>query len=446
MRLLGMSVVSYHRFTADFDEKKSVSSHDDVSPFTIGRSSQCSWSLPDPERVISSQHARIEQSNGQFLLFDTSTNGVFVNRSVTPLKKEHPHPLSDGDIVVIGDYEIKISLITQDASVQTVPENEVELNVAAAALAGVAGGNDVDFGVPAGQVVPTMAAASLDSTLNAGLNDAFALPHAVAIGVEAAPVVELPATPASTVNTAAVIPADWGSQFGTPSVAAIHTAEPDGPVPSQVTPISPLSQVPPSPNPLTDESGCLEAFLDGLGISAEQVAQENKALWWRNLGVITKDSLNGLMDSLHKRSEFKETSRINQTTFRRYENNPLKFSSDLDDLIHNLLERKSAGFLPPERAVKEAFYDLESHEAGLLAGVDGAVAALMKLLDPDLIVSRSDRSGGFLGRFQSLESPQHWNRYRQIYSELAKELNDGGKAFYFEDFSKAYEERLKKDE
>ncbi len=46
---------------------------------TIGRGSTCDWSLPDPQRHISSRHCEIKFRDGAYWLTDTSTNGTFVN-------------------------------------------------------------------------------------------------------------------------------------------------------------------------------------------------------------------------------------------------------------------------------------------------------------------------------------------------------------------------------
>jgi pSer/pThr/pTyr-binding forkhead associated (FHA) protein len=46
---------------------------------TVGRGEECSIQLPDPMRTVSTLHAKIERSWAGVFLYDTSTNGVFVN-------------------------------------------------------------------------------------------------------------------------------------------------------------------------------------------------------------------------------------------------------------------------------------------------------------------------------------------------------------------------------
>ncbi len=54
-----------------------------VSGGRIGRSQSNDWILPDPERYISSHHCSVQFRAGNWVLEDTSTNGVFVNGANT---------------------------------------------------------------------------------------------------------------------------------------------------------------------------------------------------------------------------------------------------------------------------------------------------------------------------------------------------------------------------
>ncbi|WP_269582315.1 type VI secretion system-associated FHA domain protein TagH [Roseibium sp. Sym1] len=76
--------------------------------FDIGRHEHLDWSLPDPQRVISGKHCEVRFEGGQFVLYDFSTNGTFLNGSQTRMDKAHV--LRSGDRVMIGDYIIAVSL------------------------------------------------------------------------------------------------------------------------------------------------------------------------------------------------------------------------------------------------------------------------------------------------------------------------------------------------
>lgn len=75
---------------------------------TIGRGPRNSWVLPDLN--VSGVHARISFNQSAFYLEDTSLNGVFVNASQNRLVRDQPHELKAGDRIVIGPYEIRVSI------------------------------------------------------------------------------------------------------------------------------------------------------------------------------------------------------------------------------------------------------------------------------------------------------------------------------------------------
>ena len=82
---------------------------------TIGRSLECDWPLPDSKRYISSKHAMIDYQSGCYYLVDLSRNGVYINGSNTPVGGGNPQRLFDGDVIRIGEFEIKVAIV-EDAS------------------------------------------------------------------------------------------------------------------------------------------------------------------------------------------------------------------------------------------------------------------------------------------------------------------------------------------
>ncbi|WHI44537.1 type VI secretion system-associated FHA domain protein TagH [Microbulbifer sp. VAAF005] len=77
---------------------------------SLGRSADNYWVLPDPDRVVSSKHAQISFAENQYFLVDTSTNGTYYNDSENPLGKGNQVPLKEGDLIVLGEYKLKVSL------------------------------------------------------------------------------------------------------------------------------------------------------------------------------------------------------------------------------------------------------------------------------------------------------------------------------------------------
>lgn len=77
--------------------------------FDIGRDSHLDWSLQDPNRHISGKHCEIRFENGQYALYDMSTNGTFLNGSSDRVKS--PQILRNGDRLNIGQYVIAVHVV-----------------------------------------------------------------------------------------------------------------------------------------------------------------------------------------------------------------------------------------------------------------------------------------------------------------------------------------------
>ena len=77
---------------------------------SVGRADSNDWVLPDPQRVVSSRHAEISFVENRYFLTDQSTNGTFHNQSSDPVGKGNRIPLADGDLVSLGDYQLKVSV------------------------------------------------------------------------------------------------------------------------------------------------------------------------------------------------------------------------------------------------------------------------------------------------------------------------------------------------
>jgi predicted component of type VI protein secretion system len=86
----------------------------------VGRSPVADWTLPDPERIVSKTHCRIDRDVSGFVLTDTSTNGVEIDNEVVGFGL--PRLLSDGNVVKLGDAVILVRL-EADAPLQELAQS-----------------------------------------------------------------------------------------------------------------------------------------------------------------------------------------------------------------------------------------------------------------------------------------------------------------------------------
>lgn len=105
-----LSINSFHKFTSEIQGEFEFSDNNVKDSIKLGRAESCDWILPDPERVVSSVHAELIRFGEDYLIRDLSTNGLFINRSVTPVGNGNEIKLNDNDIITFGEYEILVEL------------------------------------------------------------------------------------------------------------------------------------------------------------------------------------------------------------------------------------------------------------------------------------------------------------------------------------------------
>lgn len=395
---LSLKVNSFHKFTSEMKNEFIISDDNISNTVSFGRSEACDWQFPDPERVISNVHGEIIPFGGDYLIRDLSTNGIFLNHSVTALGLGNEIKINDNDVINFGDYEVVVVGINC-GNTTLLPDGDDNKFISNEA--------QNSFGVDINELLSQEPDHEAMFESNLGLSDDF---------------------------------------FDLESTSPISPCDPE---PSnmmrQSEPVSVESQPQHSEARSPLEAGHeMAAFLKGMGISSQMVPTQGRDAWFEQLGSSFTLLLSGLMETLHHRAAFKQSNRLNHTAFQRHENNPLKFSANVEDAIHNLYNRNSASFLGPLQSIEEAFDDIEKHEKALMHGVEGAVSGVMNLLEPSYIANQNFKVGVFDKLIPNNSSVNYWRRYEKIFVELSNEIQAGTSPFYLEDFAKSYEVALKK--
>ncbi len=111
------------------------------------------------------------------------------------------------------------------------------------------------------------------------------------------------------------------------------------------------------------------------------------------------------MDVLQSRQRIKDEFRMDMTTLKPTPNNPLKFSANVDDALHNLLVKRNAAYLGPVEAFEDAFDDVRNHQMAMLAGVRVAFEATLKAFDPERLQQEFEKHGKGVADFGAGEVP-----------------------------------------
>jgi type VI secretion system FHA domain protein len=184
----------------------------------------------------------------------------------------------------------------------------------------------------------------------------------------------------------------------------------------------------------------LRSVLEGAGLDPEDVTPDLA----RNFGEILRVVVAGVMEVLQARHNVKDEFRMRITQFRPADNNPLKFSANVDDALHNLLVKRNAAYLKPVEAFDDAFDDLRHHQLAMLAGMRMAFEAMLSEFAPERLQEQFDRQlkrGSLLNVAPKL---RYWDFYRDLHEELLKDPEVTFRRLFGDAFAKAYEEQLKR--
>jgi type VI secretion system FHA domain protein len=434
---------------------------------TIGRLPDNHWTLPD--QYVSNRHALIRYAGGVFLIEDTSTNGIFINSPDNRLVKGQPYALKSGDWIFIEPYEIKASIVEAHGEARVVDDP----------FAPSAPIQEEDRMVPDDPFAPWQSAAKqVDPVLSTDHEPlAGEVDPLIALGLgskrSSKPVPRAPDLAAKSserdhFTPPRPVPSDLDEDHDEPAPPIPDDYDPLQPSDSRVSlPSRPRSDspraesAPPRPAPVKpvvrpvaapsaeskrsvperrDVSPTIDlrAVLAGAGL--ENVAVNPELA--RDFGEILRVVVGGVMDVLQARQKLKSEFRMGMTTFKPLDNNPLKFSANVDDALHNLLLKRNAAYLSPVDAFEDAFDDLRNHQIAMLAGLRVAFDTMLAEFSPDRLQEEFDRQ---LKKSALLPTPaklRYWDLYREKFHDMVRDSERCFRELFGEAFADAYEEQL----
>ncbi|MBB6253224.1 type VI secretion system-associated FHA domain protein TagH [Nitrospirillum iridis] len=221
-----------------------------------------------------------------------------------------------------------------------------------------------------------------------------------------------PAPVAGAVNAATVAMPAPAPVIPQPAPAAQAVApQPVAPAPAAAAPTPAAAQIP------TD---VFEAFLAGVGLPLDAVDTADAPALMHKMGVALREAVGGLRELLELRAFLKSEFRIEHTLLRAKENNPLKFSANLEGTLAVLIGRRVMGFMDAPEAIRESLRDIKAHEVALIAGMKTVVGDVLEQLSPDTI--KSDVSTSVLPQ---VHKARCWERYEQIHQRMIGEQSSG---------------------
>ena len=409
---------------------------------SIGRAQGCTWCLPDPSRVISGTHAEIRYANGEYYLTDTSSNGTLIN--AVQMTKGDERPLRNGDVIRIGKFDILVES-------QAAAGDSVLPAATPAAPPPVPGAEGANQGATldplellGGSQTPSSVELPPEGFDFASDKPQFDHSSPESMGFEPPAAIPDPSPAAPSGKGAQEIPERWDETGFTPSPESSPAPEPP------ITPRTPASDVsatgtiaqpavPASP-PTGDQQQSIEDLLRAAGVPPESVSAETYAV----LGQIFAVVVQGLVDVLRARAHIKDEFRVTATRLKPVENNPLKFSINAQDAMHNLFGKNNPGYQSPVDAFKDSFEDIKAHQMAMISGMRAAYQKLLEYFDPEGLEAEFDKGlkRGMLGGV--LNKTKYWDLYEDLYKHLEKDPDESFHRLFGHEFGRAYEEQMER--
>jgi FHA domain-containing protein len=422
---------------------------------TLGRSENATFTLPDPERLISRVQAQILfQDEGYWIENVSAANSTLHNGR--PLSAGMRILLREGDELRIGGYTLIAAFENDEVSATILRGRTLVIQRPGPLIApNVA---------PATTQKPSSPAESLPSSQPPAASSLMpnnAPTPAVPVG---APADGQPSAKPAGAHKPVNDEPPWSERTQPPGpltaskVASAAEQEPSIPAEALPTPQPPaFSSVPahnaPTPavpvgsngqpsakaagahTPLSDDS-LWRAFLEGAGI---ELPNSLSPEFMRQVGTLLRVAIEGIHRLVTMRATAKEEMHAEMTRIQVRGNDPLKFAPDGTVALQFLLQPPIRGFLPGPTALRETMIDLQSHQVGMTAGMLSAMEAVLDRFDPSKVEALLTTRSVFDSLLPTYRRARLWELYVEHYRSLREETQDDFKRLFGEAFREAYE-------
>ena len=408
----------------------------------VGRDSAMDWTLPDPNRHISSRHFEVVYRDRQFWLNDISTNGTFIYGQ--SMRVSSPLALTHNERLQVGQYIVRV-LISDPAQ----PAAQVFAPAPTPAVAA----HDPWSLTPTPAPMPTaMPAPNRPAMPLAGqFGDSFIENVRPAAEVPmAAPAPPSMQPPPLTLGGAAARPA------AEPFVAKpqpIPVAAPPTPTPAPIAPppfspppfAAPANAAPASlagSGPVTAGAGAaqlLESICKGAGLPAGSLAGADLGALGEDIGRCLRIATEELMALLGARAAAKQfVKSASRTMIGGMNNSPLKFKPSATEALVTMFVQRNESYLSSTASFQQGFDDIKRHQTAVYAAMQPALARLLEDLSPESIEERT--TGGIM----SSKKTRAWETFVERWDAKTHPYENGMLDVFLAYFADAYDDAVKK--
>jgi type VI secretion system FHA domain protein len=149
----------------------------------------------------------------------------------------------------------------------------------------------------------------------------------------------------------------------------------------------------------------------------------------------------GLVVMLEARARAKAQLGAQSTSLEFDGNNPIKFARTPEQALTQLLNPAERGFMPSDRAVEDAFYDLQSHQVATLKAMQGALKATLDRFSPAAIKKRAESKGILQRILPGARDAALWKAYEKEFGGVAQGSDEAFMDVFAKEFKRAYDEQ-----
>jgi type VI secretion system FHA domain protein len=182
----------------------------------------------------------------------------------------------------------------------------------------------------------------------------------------------------------------------------------------------------------------LEELLRAAGLTSTQMSPELAS----ELGQVLRIVVQGVMEVLQSRAEIKSQLRMSMTRMQATENNPLKFSPNVEAALHTLLVERNRGYLPTTRAFQEALTDIRNHQIAVLQGIREAFDSMLEHFDPERLEEEFERGTKRGGLLNLGAKSRFRDNYVEQFASMTKDPDESFRRLFGEYFAQAYEAQM----
>ncbi len=185
----------------------------------------------------------------------------------------------------------------------------------------------------------------------------------------------------------------------------------------------------------------VQALLAAAGVTPDAVAQSPELV--TKAGSLLKRLVAGLVVMVEARARAKAQMGAEATGLQLEGNNPIKFARSPDQAMARLLSPPEPGFMDADRAVEDAFLDLQSHQMATLRAIPGALRSTLDRFSPGSVRRRAEKAGILARILPALQDAALWRNYEREYVKVKNESDEAFMEVFAKEFRKAYERQLR---